>query len=168
MKSPRMIHSERECPTFEDAPYVYTYIHHADIGTLFASAAAGCKLCTILRGSMSKCPDFDEIAAEYSLAEGSAEPNSTYTTESDKDSFTASQLAKVARKDRLYEPDDLKTHGHGRIIIQCQFDDKSGLWGCDFQSDAIAYALTTPLIESEGLKFCHSPGMWLSEDYMIG
>lgn len=118
---------------------VYTYVHHANIEPVIASAEAGCKLCKLIRQGLGKdrlgkgrlgWPSSDRSEhskdnAESSTTQDPAQPDPVLpVVQSDEDVLTASQLAELARREGISIPADLDIHGHGRVILQFQSDHK--------------------------------------------
>lgn len=125
--------------------YRYTYIHHADLKALFASADAGCTICQVIgdrfgeramEAARGGSEDMDQTVANES-----AQPNSgAHTVQSDEDVVTAIELAELAGREQLYSANDLSVHGPGRIIVQWSCKNKSDLAGTA-AADLYAYIL---------------------------
>lgn len=118
-----------------DPPYVYTYIHHAHIVALRASAEAGCCLCAFLfnklgeasedcdwgRDSDIECDGDSDIewVLDSDIISKLMPPNSERTiAQPDEDVFIATQLAELGRRQGIYDTWELGAHGHGRIVVQ--------------------------------------------------
>lgn len=112
---------------FTSGCYVYTYVHHAHIVALLASAEAGCGLCLFFINRLKKLDAFSEWKRDAVLR--SAHPNSeTATAQPDEDVFVATQLAERGRREDIYSHSDLGIHGHGRIVVQIYSDERPRLW----------------------------------------
>lgn len=113
--------------TFTSGRYVYTYVHHAHIVALLASAEAGCGLCMFFINRLKKLDAFSEWKRDAVLR--SAQPNSgTPTAQPDEDVFVATQLAEFGRREDIYSHSDLGIRGHGRIVVQIYSDERPRLW----------------------------------------
>lgn len=107
--------------------YVFTYIHHANLEILLATANAGCWFCKTIVGSIWEYSNtsLEKHIAERSLDQGSAQPNSApHPVEPDQDMMAATELAELAKRGGLYRTEDLEAHGPGRIIVQSYFPTK--------------------------------------------
>lgn len=136
--------------------YIYTYIHHANIGALAIAADSGCGTCSIIgdalmgitSGGFSKDTagillDFvvDDETARLQL-DSIAQPNSkTQAEQSEHEALEARKLAQLAKREGLYTRQDLTIHGYGMIVIQSYYDEETGPWARNRISDLQAFVL---------------------------
>lgn len=110
--------------------YVHTYMHHANTAVLLASAAAGCRMCTVICDVLRrKSPrGLDAVDADSSLnLKFSQSTSITPALISDEDVLTATQLAVLAKRKRLFKRVDLRVHDDRRIFVQSNSNEKFGL-----------------------------------------
>lgn len=122
MKSPRGYVLERAADDSIEKPFVYTYVHRSDMLALFASAEAGCGCCGFIYHTVTKYQSYE---IEYDVTD--LLNSQTHHAQLDDD-LTATQLAELGRRERIYRPDDLSIHDRGRIVIQFYIDEDSHQW----------------------------------------
>lgn len=112
--------------------YIYTYIQHASIEALAASADGGCCTCATIGGSflgIGMPSVFNAETAELMLDGESTERRSKrHAVQLEDQALRASKLAQIAKREGLCTTKDLMNHGYGMIILQFYSDTKSGPW----------------------------------------
>lgn len=117
----------RQPDYFDHMRYVYTYIHHTDLGSLLASAEAGCRICTIISNQMEH--GSPGPAAKCSPAQNSARPIAgAKATRPNEDFLTATKLAELGKRERLHDLTRLGIHSMGRIFLQSISKGESQGW----------------------------------------
>lgn len=119
-------------PDDSENMYCYTYIHHANLKALFASADAGCTICKVIGNSFGKFAR--EVARkgsediEHTVADDSAPADSgAHTVQSDEDVVAAIRLAELVKRGQLYGAGKFSIDDPGRIIVQWFGKNKSDL-----------------------------------------
>lgn len=129
-ESPRGFVIERapDDPIYDSTQHIYTFIHHADLEALLASAEAGCRLCAIIGDRMEPdSPYFSDT--ECSPAQRSERPMAgTKAAQPNDDLLAAIKLAEYGKRERVFRISRLDHSGRGRIILQWYLDDDSPVW----------------------------------------
>lgn len=160
---------------------VYTYVHHANMEVVIASAEAGCKLCELISQG-SRGPDVEDVLdprrpgsdgseyseddAESSPTRDSAQPDPVVpVVQSGEDVLIASQLAELARRKGITKPADLDAHRDGRVILQVEPDGEYGPRGDKLHHNTIISLDSTSGLR--GVLNCfNSPGISRSHEGM--
>lgn len=112
--------------------YGYWYLHHPNLRALLNSGEAGCCTCALFcvrlkesAGSLYS-KDLFTLACE---TPGEDSTSTAYFAQSRNDILAATQLAKLAKEDKLngIAAPDLGIHGHGRVLLCFICKDKTGL-----------------------------------------
>lgn len=148
---------------FHGACYVYTYMHHPNVGALLASAVSGCKACTLVCNRLRDCKKdmFNRMVSLCSPNGKSKHPEPVaHATQLSDDISTATQFAECAKHERAFTEERLRNYSNGRVVLVFQCDKESGPTesSSDFQVVSV-WALTTPLLTGLDLRLFNSPCM---------
>lgn len=148
---------------YDGACYVYTYMHHPNIGALIASAESGCKACHIVYNSLrNRNRDIlNGIVRLDSPTGNSKHPESVaHATQLSNDVSTAAQFAECAKQERAFTKERLRNYNNGRVVLVFHCDKESGPRECSSAFQIISvWALTTPLLPGYRLSVFCSPCM---------
>lgn len=104
--------------------YTYTFIHHANLEALLASAEAGCRLCAMIGTNME--PGSTVSATECSPAQRPGRPIAgAKTAQPNEDLLAAMKLVDYGKRERAVGISELDQSRSGRIIIQSYLDNDS-------------------------------------------
>lgn len=148
---------------YDDAYYVYTYMHHPNVGALLASVESGCKACTIV---YNRLRDRNKDTFDRTVRLNSPTGKSKYlepvahATQLSDDMSTATQFAECAKQERAFTERRLRNYDNGRVVLVFHCDKESGPRECsnDFQLISV-WALTTPLLGGYPMSVFNSPCM---------
>lgn len=162
MKSSRgfILKLEPDEQKYDGASYVYTYMHHRNVGALLASAESGCKACTLICNRLRDRNEdtFDRLCS----ATGKSKHKElvAHTTQMSNDVSTATQFAECAKQERAFTEERLRNYDNGRVVLVFHCDKESGPRECsnDFQIISV-WALTTPLLPGYPMSVFNSPCM---------
>lgn len=164
MNNPRgfILKLEADEQGYGGACYVYTYMHHPNVGALLASAKSGCKACTLVCNDLRhrNKEEFNRIVSLYSPNEKSKHPEPVaHATQLSDDISTATQFAECAKQKRAFTEERLGSYNNGRVVLVFRCDKESGPRGSSSDSqDILVWALTTPLLRGYS-SFFHSSCM---------
>lgn len=145
------------------ACYVYTYMHHSNVGALLASAESGCKACTLVCNRFRDSDEdlFNRMVRLYSSTGKCNGPEPVaHATQLSNDISTATQFAECVKQERAFTEERLRNYSNGRIVLVFHCDTESGPRESSSDFDNISiWALTTPLLEGYPLRLFNSPCM---------
>lgn len=154
MKNPRgfILKLKPEEKIWDDACYVYAYMHHANVRALLASEEKGCDVCAIICSSFREYShgEFHKQVAQYSQAREFKRLRSmANTTQTDDEALTATRFAGVVKKERAFTEERLRKYDNGRIVLVVYCDQESGPRGSSKASHSVyAWVLGIPLLEA--------------------
>lgn len=111
-------------PVNESTRYIYTYIHHAGLEALLASAEAGCRLCAMIDSEIQRKRPVS--ATGCSPAQRSGRPIAeAKVAQPNEDHLAAMKLAEYGKRERILGSRGIDHSRRGRIIIEVLLDDDS-------------------------------------------
>lgn len=148
---------------YDGACYVYTYMHHPNVGTLLESAGSGCKACTFVCNRLRdrNKDTFNRMVSLYSPTGKSKHPDRVvHATQLSDDMSTATHFAECAKQERAFTEGRLRNYDNGRVVLVFHCNKESGPRECsnDFQIISV-WALTTPLLRGYPMSVLNSPCM---------
>lgn len=112
--------------------YIYTYIHHASIEALAASADGSCTTCATIGDSLfglGIASTFNTKTAELMVPNKIAQPNSkTNAVHAEDEALRVRNFAQFASREGIYTEEDLISHGYGMTFLHFYSNENSGPW----------------------------------------
>lgn len=147
----------------DGACYVYTYMHHPNVGALLASAESGCKACTLVCNRLRNRNEdtFNRIVSLYSPTAKSEHPEPVaHATQLSDDISTATQFAECVKQERAFTEERLRNYNNGRVVLILHCDTESGPRESSGAFQIISvWALTTPVLPGYPMSVFNSPCM---------